>query len=144
MSSHRGPGRRAGALALAAATAAGLLVGCSNTQSPANRTPATGSGAASIVNGVQQITLRAGDDLRFKPSTFTVHQGKVRIVLINTGSGAPHDFQVSQFPADFVPTTQSGQTQAATFTAPAPGRYRFVCTIHERQGQIGTMIVKAG
>lgn len=136
------PGRLPAWAGVLAAVA--LLAACSNTQSPANRTPATGSGAASMVNGVQQITLRAGDDLRFHPSTFTVHPGRVRVVLINTGTGAPHDFQVSQFPADFVPVTQSGQRQEASFTAPSPGRYRFVCTIHERQGQIGTMIVKAG
>jgi plastocyanin len=27
--------------------------------------------------------------------------------------------------------------------APAPGKYTFVCTIHQAQGQIGTLIVTA-
>jgi plastocyanin len=133
----------AGALVISAAVAV-TLAACSNTQSPANRTAHAGSASASTVNGVQQITLEAGDNLRFTPSTFTVRPGKVRVVLVNTGTGAPHDFQVPQFPADFVPLTQGGQTEQATFIAPAPGRYRFVCTIHEKQGQIGTMIVSSG
>ena len=47
------------------------------------------------------------------------------------------------FAADFVPLTAAGQTQAATFTAPAPGTYTFVCTIHVKQGQTGTLIVVA-
>jgi plastocyanin len=93
------------------------------------------------VGGVQQITITAGDDYRFHPATFTVHPGRVRVVLKHPGTGAPHNWQLSDFPADFVPLTPAGQTSSATFDAPAPGRYRFVCTIHVKLGQVGTMIV---
>jgi plastocyanin len=68
----------------------------------------------------------------------------VEIILKHTGTGAPHDWQLSGFPADFVPLTNGGQTRMATFVAPAAGRYEFVCTIHVRQGQRGTLIVAPG
>ena len=117
------------------------LTACSNAQSPVNRRPHTGSASASIVNGVQQVTIEVADDFRFHPSTITVHPGMVQIVLKHIGTGAPHDWELTKFAADFVPVTDAGQTRSATFVAPAPGRYKFVCTIHQRQGQQGTMIV---
>jgi plastocyanin len=134
----RGWGRRAGLLAAGGMI---ILTACSNTQSPVNRRPYSGSALASVVNGVQQVTIDVGDDFRFHPSTITVHPGRVQIVLKHTGTGAPHDWQVTDFPADFVPLTNSGQTRTGTFIAPAPGRYEFECTIHLRQGQRGTLIV---
>lgn len=115
---------------------AGLAACSSSASAPAH--PA--GGTASVVNGVQQITVHA-KDFSFTPSTITVHPGKVRIVLVNDGGGAPHDWQVPDFPADFVALTANGQTKEATFTAPAPGRYQFVCTIHIRQGMTGTLVV---
>jgi plastocyanin len=133
--------RRSRVLLPVVAVAAVTLAACSNTSSSVNRRPHTGAGTASTVNGVQQITIDTGDDYRFHPSTITVHPGKVEVILHHTGTGAPHDFQVTNFPGDFVPLTAGGQTSMATFVAPAPGRYQFVCTIHLAQGQTGTMIV---
>lgn len=124
-----------------AAVAMVAVTSCSNTESPVNRNPQSGSAVASTVNGVQQVTIEAGDDYRFHPSTITVHPGRVEIILKHTGTGAPHDWQLTDFPADFVPLTASGEIKMATFIAPAPGRYEFVCTIHVRQGQRGTLIV---
>lgn len=113
---------------------------------PINRPGSSGSGTASDVGGVQQITLATGDDYRFHPATFTVHPGQVEVILRNEGKGAPHEFQVSGFPATFVPLTAAGETEHATFTAPPATngkttRYRFLCAIHVKQGQVGTMIV---
>ncbi len=34
-----------------------------------------------------------------------------------------------------------GQTVSSTFTTPSPGRYEFVCTIHQALGQTGTLVV---
>jgi plastocyanin len=118
---------------------AGTLAACSGSSS-ANRQPHQGSGTASVVNGVQQLTLHASD-FRFSPSTITVHPGKVRIILVNDGGGAPHNFQVPVFPAEFIPLTSNGQQKQATFTAPAPGTYQFVCTIHLKQGMDGKLVV---
>lgn len=124
------------------AVAGFALVGCTNTESPANRRPQSGAATASVIAGVQQVTIQAGDDYRFHPSTITVHPGKVEVILHHPGTGAPHNWQLTGFPADFVPLTAAGQTSRATFIAPAPGRYRFICTIHVAQGQTGTLIVK--
>jgi plastocyanin len=129
------------------AVVAALLVGgfalsaCTNTEPAVNREPNTGSAGASMVNGVQQITVKAGDDFRFHPATIVVHPGEVRLILKHTGTGAPHDWRLNGFPADSVPLTSAGQTKAVTFMAPSPGRYKFVCSIHVAQGMVGTLIV---
>jgi plastocyanin len=115
--------------------------GCSNRQSSINRTPQTGASTAVTAAGVQVITLTTGDDYRFTPDTITVHPGSIKVILINKGTGAPHNFSVTGLPGDFVPLANAGKTTAATFTAPAPGRYEFVCTIHVAQGQTGILIV---
>jgi plastocyanin len=133
--------RRALAGAVGALVAAVSLVGCTNERASINRVPQSGAATASVVAGVQQITVTADDHYRFTPDTITVHPGQVRIILINKGTGAPHNLLVTGFPADFVPLANAGQTTTATFTAPAPGRYQFVCTIHVAQGQTGTLIV---
>ena len=117
------------------------LTACSNSEAPINRTKNSGSASASEINGKQTVTLDVGDDYRFHPSTFSVHPGTVTVVLKHTGTGAPHDFKVSKYAADYVPLVSGGQTRSATFTTPSPGKYQFVCTIHVRQGQTGTMIV---
>ncbi|MDT4918517.1 MAG: hypothetical protein QOI15_2814 [Pseudonocardiales bacterium] len=133
-------------IALAAVLAGMLLAltGCVR-QPEVNSRPHPGTDTASAVNGVQQITLRSGLDLRFTPSTIVVHSGVVRLVLVNSsdpGAGPPHDVTFSGLPAADVATTQAGRISSVTFTAPAPGTYQFVCSIHARQGQTGTMIVR--
>jgi plastocyanin len=127
---------------VAVATAA-LVSGCSSGSS--GGTKDTGAATASTVDGVQQITVSAGDDFRFDPATITVHPGKVKITLVNTGAagqGAPHNLQLPSLPAgDWVPLTSAGQSASVTFETPAPGTYQFVCSIHERQGQVGKLVV---
>lgn len=113
-----------------------VLAGCSSSA------PHTGATTAVVQDGVQQVTVKAGDDYRFDPSTITVHPGKVRIVLVNNGKGAPHNWQLPVLPVgDWVPLTAAGQTAQVTFTAPAPGEYQYVCSIHLKQGQTGELIV---
>ncbi|MGH8862234.1 MAG: cupredoxin domain-containing protein [Jatrophihabitantaceae bacterium] len=129
---------------LAGALASVLVLGaCSNTESSVNRRPHTGTATASTVAGVQQVRIEAGDDYRFHPSTIVVHPGTVEIVLVHTGTGGPHDWSLTGFPADFVPLTNAGDTRVARFVAPSPGKYQFVCTIHARQGQTGTLVVRS-
>lgn len=125
----------------AVVAAVACLVSCTNQHSSINRTPQSGSATASVVAGVQQVTVYVDDHFRFTPDVITVHPGQVRVTLVHRGTGAPHDLQVSGFPGDFVPLVYPGGTSSATFTAPAPGRYTFVCTIHVAQGQTGTLIV---
>lgn len=132
---------RAGYALVAGALLAIAGTACSNDQSPVNRRPHSGSATASVVSGVQEVRLTAGDDYRFHPAMITVHPGRVQVVLKHVGTGAPHTWQLPQFPADFVPLTAAGQTRTASFTAPSPGRYEFICTIHVKQGQRGTLVV---
>ncbi|MGI8666018.1 MAG: cupredoxin domain-containing protein [Jatrophihabitans sp.] len=120
-----------------------LLAGCQS-QSAINRNPHTGSStAAAAADGVQNVTITADQSYRFDPSTITVHPGKVKITLVHTGTGAPHDWSLTGFPDDNVALVSPGETRSVEFTAPSPGRYTFVCTIHIAQGQTGTLVVLA-
>jgi len=129
--------------AVAAVACAALLAGCT-TQPSINRRPNGGAATATVVNGVQQIVVKASDTYRFDPSTITVHPGQVRIVLVNTGKGAPHNWTLTGLPGAATALAAAGRTQTTTFTAPAPGSYSVVCTIHERQGQTGKLVVLPG
>lgn len=130
------------AVAVGGALAAVLLLSGCQTKSAINQEPQTGSTTAAVVNGVQDVVLTTDQKYRFKPSTITVHPGKVRITLKNIGTGAPHDWQLQGFPAAYdVPLAQAGQTRSIEFTAPAAGTYQFVCSIHIKQGQTGTLVV---
>ena len=106
------------------------LAACSNTQSAANRQPHTGSATATVVNGVQEVTLTVGPSFRFSPSTITVHPGQVKITLHHLGTGSPHDWQLTGFPVAQIPILGDNQSQSVTFRAPSPGKYQFVCSIH--------------
>jgi plastocyanin len=123
-----------------------MLAACART-AEVNTRPHSGTGTATAASdGVQQIIVKTGQDLRFHPSTIVVHPGRVRIVLVNSannGVGAPHNLTFSGLPgADSVPDVQAGYAASATFEAPAPGTYSFVCTIHANQGQTGKLIVR--
>jgi plastocyanin len=133
---------RSASLALAVLA---LLAACSNRESPTNKRPQAGTATASAVDGVQEIVMTSGVDLRFHPSTLVVHAGKVRIILENTakpGAGPPHNVIFSNLPGADVPLAVAGSSESVTFTAPAPGTYNFVCSIHIAQGQTGKLIVK--
>jgi len=124
--------------AVGAVAAALLLASCSSSGRPGN----TGSGTASNVNGLPTITVRTGPDRLFHPNMITVHPGRVRLVLVNRlehSAGEPHNLTFDNFAAGTVPLLHAGQRRSVTFTAPTPGRYQFVCTIHV--GQTGVMVV---
>jgi plastocyanin len=116
---------------------------CSNREASVNRRGHSGSTTASVVNGLQEVDVDATATYRFNPSTITVHPGLVRIDLHNIGKsgvGAPHNWALPVANVT-TPLAAAGQVKTVTFTAPAPGRYTFVCTIHRKQGQTGTLVV---
>ncbi len=144
MSGQR-PHRSRPRAAVGAVIAVLTLAGCSNTQPAVSKNPHTGNETATTVAGVQQVVLTSGPDLRFHPSTITVHPGKVRITLKNIApnGGPPHNLDGAKVSGLLIGEVDAGQTQSTTFTAPAPGRYRFVCTFHVAQGQTGTLVVES-
>lgn len=93
---------------------------------------------------MQSVEVDATPQYRFVPATIRVHTGKVRITLVIIG-GTPHNLTFNNlFDAGrrvAVPTLASGGQQSVAFTVRTPGRYVFVCTIHENLGQTGTLIV---
>lgn len=93
--------------------------------------------------GTQSVEVDAGDDFRFHPSLINAQPGPVRLTLKHVGKGAPHNWQAAQLPGAAVPLTTAGQSNAVSFTIGRPGDYRFVCSIHEAQGQVGRLVVKA-
>lgn len=123
------------------------LAACTNSKASVNRRPHLGTATASAIGGVQQLTVTTGKDYRFDPSEIVVHPGPVLIHLVNNGNGdgtgAPHNWTL---PIASAGTALVGPGQEGTvrFTAPAPGRYQFVCTIHVQQGQTGTLVVVSG
>jgi plastocyanin len=133
--------RISAALAGVALAITPALAACSNTKSAAARQSYSGSATAALVDGVQQVTLTVGPTFRFAPSTITVHPGQVKVTMHHTGTGSPHDWQLSVVPGAYIGEIGDNQTGSVSFTAPAPGTYQFVCTIHLRQGQTGTLIV---
>jgi plastocyanin len=128
-------------VATTVALAAAFSLAACQSQSSINRNPHPGAITATMQNGIQTVVVTTGDNYRFNPSTIAVHPGKVRITLEHKGSGAPHDWQLEGFPAASVPVISPGQSKSIDFVAPAPGSYRFICSIHLKQGQTGTLVV---
>jgi len=131
--------------ALAAGALAGIagIAACGTGDRPP-RPPAQGPTEVTVTpgpDGVQVVVVNAGDDYRFTPSVINVSVGKITLTLSHTGRGAPHTLYGAQVAGMRVPLVRSGETRSITFTASQRGRYRFVCTIHEAQGETGTLVV---
>jgi len=129
---------------LLATVLASVLTGCVTEPAANTRTHAGTATASPAPDGVQTVVIRTGVDLRFHPSTIVVHPGRVRLVLDNTSKpaqGPPHDLQFNGLPF-YIGTVQAGAQGSVTFTAPAPGTYSFVCTIHAAQNQTGKLVVR--
>lgn len=93
--------------------------------------------------GTQSVEVDAGDDFRFHPSLINAQPGPVRLTLTHVGKGAPHNWQAAQLPGAQVPLTTAGQSSTVSFTIGRPGDYRFICSIHETQGQVGRLVVRS-
>jgi plastocyanin len=130
-------------LGIAIAALGLALTACTNQQASINRRPHPGTATASFFGGVHQVTVSAGDTYRFNPSKIFVHPGTVQVTLHNLGKGAPHNLTFLDFGAATA-LTPGGSTRTVTFTAPSPGTYTYVCTIHRNQGQTGILVVLTG
>jgi plastocyanin len=131
--------------ALAGAALLTALAACGSPDNPAGRAESGQPDQVTLTpgaDGVQTVEVDAGDDLRFHPSTINARPGPVALTLKHVGKGAPHDWQASTIPGADVPLTTAGQSNSVRFTIGRPGDYRFVCSIHEAQGQVGRLVVK--
>ena len=89
-----------------------------------------------------EVATDAGTALKFDPAAFDAPANtKIQINFTNKAQGLPHNmtFQ-SGVAAKTADQISPGQTASLSFTTPAPGSYKFVCTIHP--GMEGTMNVK--
>ena len=126
-------------LAIVLVGAAALIVGCSSHSAP----PKGGSTATVTTgaDGVQHVTIVGDDKDMFVPSTFTVHPGQVDVTLRVAGS-IPHDLRFTGALTASIPVITAGKTASVEFTVDKPGRYPFICTLHQALGMTGTMIVE--
>ena len=135
--------RRPAATLLAILLAGGaLLSGCGGGE--LKRPPPPGPTETTVrpgPDGVQAVEISVGDDYRFTPATIDVLVGRIRLTLHHVGRGAPHTLYGAGVPGMRIGLVRPGETQSIQFIAARPGRFRFVCTIHEAQGQTGTLVV---
>jgi plastocyanin len=94
-------------------------------------------------DGSQSVEIDADDGDRFHPSTVRAVPGPIQVTLHHVGTGAPHNWTIRALPTAHTSLTSAGQSKSVRFTVSRPGDYRFVCTIHEAQGQVGTLTVAA-
>jgi plastocyanin len=94
-------------------------------------------------DGTQSVEIDADDGDRFHPSTVRAEPGPISVTFRHVGTGAPHNWTLRQLPAAHTSLVSAGQSKSVRFTVSKPGDYRFVCTIHEKQGQVGTLTVVA-
>ncbi|HEX5496146.1 MAG TPA: cupredoxin domain-containing protein [Mycobacteriales bacterium] len=128
---------------LAACVAVPLLLAtaCSNRQPIQAGAPQRGDVTVTPgPDGVQDVTVRATAEFRFVPATVHAKVGRIHLTLRIQG-GTPHNLTFDTLDAASIPTTSAGRTRSSDFTVSTPGRYRFVCTIHESLNQTGALVV---
>ena len=117
------------ALAFVAAIALGA---CSDSKKQPNSTGTTPPA------GSLQIDMR--DPSSFAPTKLEVKNG-VSVTVIAKNSGAlPHTFTIRDFNADSE-IVNGGDSKPVTFTPNKTGYIKFVCTLHESTGMVGTLTV---
>jgi plastocyanin len=125
-----------------------LLAGCQRPAHPAAAPPPpTAITVTPDPSGVESVvvTEAGAGKYRFVPAQITLGTGRVRITFRNTDV-TPHNLTFSTLTQGghriAVPTLRGGGEESVDFTVNAPGQYQFVCTLHEKLGQTGTLTVK--
>lgn len=100
-------------------------------------------------DGTQAITLTVADDYLFRPGSFTVAPGKVRLTVLSAAEQLTHNFRFTPGggPAaieEQVEILPPGIEDTIEFTVDRVGDYAFECSFHVALGQVGTMTVVAG
>ncbi|MFZ0545529.1 MAG: cupredoxin domain-containing protein [Candidatus Promineifilaceae bacterium] len=107
-------------------------------------------------SGPTTLSFEGADTFEYTPSSATVSAGdQVELTLNNAGALehswvlVPNDVDVATVSdADTIDSATTGavpagESKTITFTAPAAGTYKFVCTIpgHAAAGMVGTLTV---
>ena len=140
------------ASALALATVLGA-VACSSSDSSSSSATTAGHDTGSSsdggldlsspvdLTGKTAVEIQVKDNF-YEPKVFTVDPG-TKVTFKNVGNNAHNVVPVQDgaFPA--ITTGNLDPGMSASITAPAPGEYRFYCSIHgsPNKGQRGAMIV---
>ena len=86
------------------------------------------------------VVSAPGDATAFLPDAISAPPGTLVRVTFSNASNQAHNLTFgTPIAAGTKTIVDAGQSDAATFTTPAPGTYEFVCTIH--MGMSGTLVV---
>ncbi len=99
-------------------------------------------GAGKAANETVDVAVRsaAGAELAFAPSEVSVPLGaRVHVTFTNASSFAHNLVFTSGITAGTAAIVEPGESAELAFNASTPGRYPFVCTIHD--GMHGTLVV---
>ena len=109
--------------------------------------PPEPTAATTASSGSEGVTITVGTDsdaaLLFVPRTVEAPANTPVRLIFNNTSTQPHNLLI---PAPISAKTKlivsAGATDTIEFITPAPGKYRFVCSVHEDEGMVGTLQVK--
>ena len=99
-------------------------------------TAAAGAAGASGAADVRVSAL----DLTFEPAMVTINVGDTVTWVVASTARGPHDVTADN--GAFASPRNMQQGQTFTWTAPAPGTYTYLCTIHARANMRGTVVVR--
>ena len=120
---------------------ADLVGGGEETPAPSAAAPSAGSGGEAT-----QVTIGtdSGAALQFDPTTASVPAGAtVRLTFENRSTSVPHNLTFSgPINAKTATIVDPGASEPLEFSAPEPGDYEFVCTLHP--GMEGVLTVEGG
>ena len=103
------------------------------------------------------LTFEGNDSLQFNPATASVPAGSEVTVTLNNAGALEHSWTLVGNDADVATVTDAdainsastgtvagGASDTLTFTAPAAGTYKYVCTVpgHAAGGMVGTLTVQ--
>jgi plastocyanin len=125
-----------------------MLVACSSPATSPSTTEgqSTGESTAPGADGsVVEITVATdtGSALKFDPAQITVPAGATVRLTFSNKATVPHNLTFDDpIGAATENVVDPGASQTIEFTAPDPGEYTFVCTLHP--GMDGTLVVEGG
>lgn len=90
-------------------------------------------------DGVQHVTVRVDDQLRFQPSLIRATTGPLTITLLDTGT-TPHDIVLpgARETGD-TSGMRAGEAREFQLNFGKPGSYAFMCMYHTGVGMTGTL-----